>query len=119
MRPRVSGSGRFQTPAGSRANGPVPTVSATRLGDVGARLGPAAGAHFRRAAGEAGTRQRPRPGVGTALRSLGAFGELRLDDDRLVGPEDLFLALAGEQPDELVPLDRLPLEQDLRGRLEA
>src|SRR5262245_29858501 len=70
------------------------------------------------AAGEAGTRTRARLGT-LARRPLlllgGSLGLLRLF---VVGREDLLLRLALEQGDELLGLDRLALEQDLRDRVE-
>src|SRR3954447_17665430 len=120
MRPFRSGVSRFHTPAGACPNGPVPTVIATgpsapRLGDR-RPLRPVVRAHLRRPAGEAGPRERPRTRLGAALRSLGATRLERLRHDRLVGPEDILLRLAVEQPHELVALDGLAPEQDL-GRL--
>src|SRR5688572_14895446 len=56
-----------------------------------------------------------------AGRAVGRAGQLRAlrragAERRLVGPEDLFLGLAGEQRLKLLALDRLALEQQLGDR---
>ena len=75
------------------------------------------GAHLRAS-------RRPNPGRGSGAgprsgRRSGASGAGGSTGTRLlVAAEDLFLGLAGEQLDELLALDRLALEQDLRDVVE-
>src|SRR4051794_24432336 len=77
---------------------------------------PVVAARLGGAAGEAGPRQRPRA---LALRlALGRLVRRRLRHDRLVRPEHLVLGLAVEELDELVALDRLAAQQDVRGVVE-
>ena len=60
--------------------------------------------------------QRERPATGSRLRSGSALGlGLRL----VLGREDGVLALAGEQALELVLVDRLALDQDLRDAVQV
>src|SRR5918992_2108602 len=82
-----------------------------RLGQV-RFLGRLEAGHLGGAAGQAGTRERPR---GLALGLALGLGRLRagLRDHRLLTAEDLFLRLALQQLDELLALDRLAADQDL------
>src|SRR4051794_16198868 len=83
----------------------------------GKRAARTVAAHVRSTTGEARPRQRPR-----ALALRLALGRLLvgrgLRDHRLVGTEDLVLGLAVEQLDELVALDRLAAQQDVRRVVE-
>src|SRR3954452_6702960 len=69
------------------------------------------------ATGEAGARQRPRA-LALRLRLRGRLVRSRLWHDGLVRPEDFVLGLALQQPDELVALDRLAAQQDVRRVVE-
>src|SRR5829696_1187456 len=84
-------------------------------------LGQPEAARLRRAAGQAGARERARDVAAGAVGRRGQLGALgRAAGRRRVGSEDLLRGLAGEQGLELLALDRLPLEQqfgDLRERL--
>src|SRR3954468_10183315 len=85
---------------------------------VGARA--IRGPHLRRvAARESRTGARR----GTGALALGAFGRRcgwsRLARLLLLVGEDLLRRLAGEQGDELLGVDRLPLQQQLRDPLEV
>src|SRR3954447_6745119 len=69
------------------------------------------------AACEAGSRQWPRA-LALRLALRGRLVGSRLRHDGLVRPEDVLLGLALEQPDELVALDRLAAQQDVRRVVE-
>src|SRR3954471_14514291 len=137
--PNLSGDpavdGAIQAPPTSTCAGQILTTQRGMASDGTGRTGPQGGmpgrrvvpprssdarprrrvaAHLCGSACKAGTRQRPRTRLGPARGSLGATRQLRLRHDRLVGSEDFLLRLAVEQSDELVTLDRLAAEQDLR-----
>src|SRR4051794_26475513 len=69
------------------------------------------------ATGEAGARQRPRA-LALRLPLRGRLVRSRLWHDGVVRAEDVLLGLALEQPDELVALDRLAAQQDVRRVVE-
>jgi hypothetical protein len=107
------------------ADNPTPRKKGVRprscgSGQVGL-LGEREAARLGRAAGETGARQRARDVAAGAIGGRGQLRALRraVAGD-LVGAEDLFRVLAGQQRLELLALDRLALEQqlgDLRERL--
>src|SRR5919199_3411095 len=92
-----------------------PIEKVRRSGQLGA-LGQIQPARLGGAAREAGARQRPRRRRGQPARQLRALRRAALR--RLGRPEDLLLGAAREQRLELLALDRLAGEQELRDALE-
>src|SRR5689334_2478973 len=92
---------------------PFPASSSSRTTDATYRLRKL----LRAAAREAGARRRPRSlALRLALRRR--LVRRRLRHDWLVGPEDVLLGPALEQADELVALDGLAAQQDVRRVVE-
>src|SRR5262245_1110723 len=77
------------------------------------------GPHLGRAAGKAGARARDRARALAAGLALRLGRRLRLVGGLFVGAEDLVLGLARQQLLELLGVDRLALEQDLRDLVET
>src|SRR5438067_6099599 len=97
---------RMSVPEGHARSAPAPTVPAPRSAKL---LGRAAG--------------QPRPRQRTGALARGALGGGGRRDRNLgrrwrLGAEDLFLRLALEQRLELLLLDRLALDEDLRELLQ-